>query len=79
MLQGSNSDLFGHRKSFLSAGVSFWGETQSAADNWEEARRPDCVASCSLHGTHSRGGWWEYEFPVISCRQTLLKRKKKTL
>lgn len=50
MLQGSNSDLFGHRKSFLSAGVSFWGETQSAADNWEEARRPDCVASCSLRG-----------------------------
>lgn len=32
MLQESDSDLFGHRKGFLSAGADFWGETQSAAD-----------------------------------------------
>lgn len=38
MLQESDSDLFGHRKGFLSAGADFWGETQSAADIWEDAR-----------------------------------------
>ena len=37
MRRESNSDLFGHRKGFLSAGVHFWGETSSAADIWKEA------------------------------------------
>lgn len=59
MLQESNSDLFGHRKGFLSAGVNFWGETQSAADIWEEALEGQTrlhPAACSRHTPAEVGG-----------------------
>lgn len=46
MAQESKSDLFGPRKDFLSAGVTFWGKPQSASDIREDAlRRPDWPAT----------------------------------
>lgn len=59
MLQESHSDLFGHRKGFLSAGVNFWGETQSAADIWEDAFEGQTgphPAACLGH-TLAEVGW----------------------
>lgn len=59
MLQESNSDLFGHRKGFLSAGVNFWGETQSATDIWEDALEGQTglhPAACRGHTLAEVGG-----------------------
>lgn len=70
MLQESNSDLLGHRKSFLSAGVTS-GVRPSLPPTSERM-----LSEARLSGPHSRRSWWEDEIPDISCKADIKKQNR---